>query len=105
MPSVFFTFHVTLLFGPPSESRLDTWYCTFGFACACARICAGAKAVAQQAAIKTVKHTRLTFLVMNRMCCCGVFMEVISQTASAIDIATSSVCPKPLPPPVGEARR
>jgi len=46
---------------PPSEARVDTWYCTFGFvfACVCARV------AAQHAAIKIVKHVRLAFLVMN----------------------------------------
>src|SRR5439155_17300055 len=52
---------------PPSEARLDTLYCAFGFAfavpCACA--CACARAAPQQKAIRIVKRLRLGILVLR----------------------------------------
>src|SRR5438093_6345217 len=53
------------LFVPPSEARLDTWYCAFGFACVCPCASAGAKAAPQQKAIRIVKRLRLGILVLR----------------------------------------
>src|SRR5438093_11367362 len=50
---------------PPSDGRLETWYCVFVFAACCPCACAGARTAAQQTASKAMKRISLALLVLR----------------------------------------